>query len=292
MGHARFVMTMAVASVGSAVVLSAQVPDVSMRFEAASVRQNTSRDARPNVDATPGRFTATAVTLRELIGIAYSVAGSLLRDEQIIGGPDWLDTDRFDIVATGGPTDPNIRPAPGAVSPREGPALNTMQAMLRQLLRDRFGLSTRSEQRDLPIYSLIRARPDRLGEQLRQFDGDCAKEANVEPNPAGAACGGFKFLGRGHLVARAVTIRMLVSMLANLPDVGRIVQDRTGLNGNFDLELSWTPAAVSREQSNTSPPVAPSLFTALDEQLGLELEPSRGPVEVLVIDAVERPTPN
>jgi uncharacterized protein (TIGR03435 family) len=84
---------------------------------------------------------------------------------------------------------------------------------------------------------------------------------------------------------------MLVSMLANLPDVGRIVQDRTALGADFNLELSWTPAAVSREQSDTSPS-APSLFTALDEQLGLKLEPTRGPVEVLVIDSVERPTPN
>lgn len=288
MGHVRFAV-MAVACIGSVVMVSAQNPDASARFEVASVRPNTSRDARPNVDPTPGRFAATAVTLRELIGMAYAVPGSI---RPIIGGPDWLDTDRFDIVATGGPTDPNIRPAPGAVSPREGPALNTMQAMLRQLLRDRFGLSVRSEQRNLPIYSLIQARTGRLGVQLRHFDGDCAKEAPVEPNTTGAACGGFRFLRRGHLVARAVTIRMLVSMLANLPDVGRIVQDRTALSGNFDLELFWTPAAASREQSDTSQSAAPSLFTALDEQLGLKLEPSRGPVEVWVIDSVERPTPN
>lgn len=275
---ALFLLGIAVAAVP---ILAAQEP--TPRFEVTSVKPNTSRDARPNVDATPGRFMATAVTLRELIGMGYSVTS------RIIGGPDWLGTDRFDILATGGPTDPNIRPAPGAVSPREGAALNTLQAMLRQLLRDRFGLSVRSEQRDLPIYSLIRARTDRLGMQLRQFDGDCAKEAAVESNSTGAACGGFKFLGPGRLVARAVTIRMLVSMLANLPDVGRIVQDRTALNGNFDLELSWTP---SREQSDTSQSVAPSLFTALDEQLGLKLQPGIGPVDVLVIDSVERPTPD
>jgi len=91
-----------------------------------------------------------------------------------------------------------------------------------------------------------------------------------------------------------VTIQMLVSMLANLPDVGsgRIVQDRTALSGNFDLQLSWTPAAASREQSDTSQSVAPSLFTALDEQLGLKLQPGVGPVDVLVIDSAERPTPN
>lgn len=288
MGHVRFVV-MAVACIGSVGMVSAQNPDASARFEVVSVKPNTSRDARPNVDPTPGRFTATAVTPRELIGMAYGVPGGL---RPIVGGPDWLDTDRFDIVATGGPTDPNIRPAPGAVSPREGAALNTMQAMLRQLLQDRFGLSVRSEQRELPIYALIQARTDRRGAQLRQFDGDCATEAAVAPNATGAACGGFKFLERGHLVARAVTVRMLVSMLASMPDVGRIVQDRTGLSGDFDLELSWTPAAARREQSDGSQSAAPSLFTALDEQLGLKLEPSRGPVEVLVIDSVERPAPN
>ena len=288
MRHIRFAV-MVIACIGGVKLVSAQSPDASARFEVVSVRPNASPAARPNVDPTPGRFTATAVTPRELIGMAYAVPGSI---RPIIGGPDWIDTDRFDIVATGGPTDPSIRPAPGAVSPREGAALNTMQAMLQQLLRDRFGLSVRSEQRDRPIYSLIRTRTNQLGVQLRHVDGDCAKEAAVEANTAGAACGGFRFLGRGHLVARAVTIRMLVSILANLPDVGRIVQDRTALSGEFDLELSWTPAAASREQPDTSQSVAPSLFTALDEQLGLKLEPSRGPVEVLVIDSVARPTPD
>jgi uncharacterized protein (TIGR03435 family) len=235
------------------------------------------------VDPTPGRFTATAVKLRELVGMAYPVG-------QIVGGPDWIDIDRFDIVATGGPTDPNIRPAPGAVAPREGTALNTMRAMLRQLLRDRFRLNVRTEQRDSPVYALVQAQSDRPGAQLRRFGGDCATEA-VVPDTTGAACGGFKFLGRGRLVAHAVTIPMLVSMLANLPDVGRIVQNRTALDGNFDLELSWMPASESK-QSDTSQPVAPSLFTALEEQLGLKLEATRGPVEVLVIDSVERPTPN
>ena len=285
MGHARFAVMAAAACLGSVAVVSAQNPDDSARFEVASIRLNTSKDARPNVDPTPGRFTATAVKLRDLVGMAYPVG-------QIVGGPDWIDTDRFDIVATGGPTDPNIRPAPGAVAPREGAALNTLRAMLRQLLRDRFRLRVHSEQRDSPIYALVQARSDRLGGQLRRFGGDCAKEA-VVPDTTGAACGGFKFLGRGRLVAHAVTIPMLVSMLANLPDVGRIVQNRTALDGNFDLELSWIPATASREQSaDTSQSVAPSLFTALEEQLGLRLEPSRGPVEVLLIDSAELPTPN
>ena len=288
MGHASFLTIAAVACLGSVAVVSAQAPD---GFEVASVRLNTSRDARPKVDATPGRFTATAVTLRELVKMAYPVAGSIRRDEQIIGGPEWMGTDRFDIMATGGPTDPNIRPAPGAVSPREGAALNAMQTMPQQLLRDRFILSVHNEQRDLPIYSLVQARTDRLGEQLRRFGGDCARDV-VVPDTTGAACGGFKFLGRGRLVAHAVTIPMLVSILANLPDLGRIVQDHTALGGNFDLELTWTPASVGQDQSDTSQSVAPSLFTALEEQLGLKLEPTRGPVDVLVIDSVERPTPN
>ena len=274
--------------VAPALTAQQQVPT----FEVGSVKPNTSRDARPKVDATPGRFTATAVTLRELIKMAYPVAGSIRRDERISGGPEWIGTDRFDVIATGGPTGPNIRPAPGAVSPREGAALNAMQTMLRQLLRDRFRLSVRNEQRVLPIYSLVQARTDRLGERLRRFGGDCAKEAVVVPDTTGAACGGFKFLGGGRLVAHAVTIPMLVSILANLPDLGRNVQDHTALGGNFDLELTWTPASGGQEQSNRSQSVAPSLFTALEEQLGLKLEPTRGPADVLVIDSVERPTPN
>ena len=285
MGHVRFAM-FALSCFGSVAIVSAQAPDASPRFDVTSVRLNTSSDARANVDLTPGRFTATAVTLRELVGMAYSIT------TRIVGGPDWVDTDRFDIVATGAPTDPNLRPAPGAVAPPEGAALNTVQAMLRQLLRDRFALSVRTEPRELPIYALTRARPDRIGAQLRRFDGDCAKEAAVAPNATGAACGGFRFLGRGHLVARAVTVRMIVAMLANLPDVGRIVQDRTALDGSFDLELTWTPDTASREPSETSQPAAPSLFTALEEQLGLKLEPSTGPVDVLVVDSAQRPTPD
>jgi uncharacterized protein (TIGR03435 family) len=258
--------------------LLAQQPGAT--FEVASVRRS-APGTQGGVDVTPGRFTATGVTLRELVKLAYPDGERLRHDNQIAGGPAWIDSDRFDVIATGAPT--AARSTAGAVTPPESAEVDTLRAMLRAMLRDRFEMAAHSEQRPLPIYALARVRSDRLGPQLRPLESNCT------PGPPrdaqSAACGGFRFVGRERLVAHGVTIAMVVSLLTNLPDAGRIIQDRTGLSGAFDLDLTWNRGG-SPESTH------PSLFTAVQEQLGLRLEPAQGPVDVLVIDRVAPPRPN
>jgi uncharacterized protein (TIGR03435 family) len=100
-----------------------------------------------------------------------------------------------------------------------------------------------------------------------------------------AACGGFRMLKPGRLVGHAITMTMLVSLLSQMPAIGRLVVDRTDLDGTFDLELAFAPP-------NGSDPDAPSIFTAVQEQLGLKLVSTRTPVDVLIIDRAEHPTEN
>ena len=166
--------------------------------------------------------------------------------------------------------------------------------MLRSLLEDRFRLSAHRETRDLPIYALVRARADgRLGPRLRQTTSDyCAKlrEAAGKPGdtpiPTGSPVCGFRPAGNGNeITAGALPMNELARFLNIL--AGRTVVDRTGLTGVWDFDLKWSlPNAPNADTDG------PSIFTALQEQLGLRLDATTGPVEVLVIDRVERPIPD
>lgn len=160
--------------------------------------------------------------------------------------------------------------------------------MLRTLLTERFTLAFHRETREVPIYALVVARADgKLGPQLLPSTlAECAER--TPPNNTGSApipCGGG-FARVGDLAGRAVAFPVLAANLSNAAD--RPVVDRTGLTGTFDWQLRWTPDPL--------PPTQPldtvTLFTALQEQLGLRLDSTHGPVEVLVIDSVERPTPD
>jgi uncharacterized protein (TIGR03435 family) len=257
-----------------------------LQFEVVSVKPNRSGAAEVRWTFASGRFTAVNVTLKALISSAYGTAQQPLADFQISGGPPWLDSARFDVLAQ----------VPGGAG---GDAGTTMTAstlgMLRGLLEQRFRLRTHVESREQPIYALVVSdRNGRLGPRLRRRTVDCAAVA------AGAAtgepCGGQILPGR--VSSRGASVPQLVSGLARLmPNVGRLVVDRTGLTGTFDVDLSWTPdqlppAGGSAMPTPTPPidPNGPSLFTALQEQLGLKLESTRGPVPVLVIDSVAAPT--
>jgi uncharacterized protein (TIGR03435 family) len=268
-------------------------------FEVASVKPNKAGDGRILFRMQPGgRFTATNVPLRELIRVAYGI-----QNTQLVGGPDWIGSERFDIVAK----------AEGDIPPSgPGGPPGPMQMMIRALLADRFKLTVHNETRELPIYSLVVARADgRLGPQLRASQVDCAAviaaaRARGGPPPAPPqpgerpTCGIFGGLGR--VAAGSVPTAQLAMMLSQ--QAGRIVVDRTGLTGMFDFDLQWTPEQLPQRAPGTPAdqplringadidPNGPSIFTAVQEQLGLKLEAQRGPVEVLVIDSVEPPTPD
>jgi uncharacterized protein (TIGR03435 family) len=270
-------------------------------FEAASVKRN--KDGGPfSLFFQPGgRFRALNVTAKMLIGAAYGTPQPL-PDFQIAGGPKWLDTERFDIVAKAA-GDP--QPGPSGPPP-------AMFEMLRSLLANRFHLKVHNELKDSPVFALIVARPDgKLGPQFRQTDVDCSPAAAMRaarergggppaPPPPGERpkCGARLF--PGNLSAGAQTLTQIVNGLARLGDVNRQVIDRTGLTGAYDADLVWTPGTASLPQGGDRPPGAPplppidpngpSLFTAIQEQWGLKLEATKAPVNTLVIDALDEPS--
>jgi uncharacterized protein (TIGR03435 family) len=285
-----------------AAIASAQVPQsadtAAPTFEVASVKPNKTGAPGGSFVMPPGRFTATNIPLKVLITNAYQLSFF-----QVVGGPDWISTDRFDIAGK----------APDGAPPEQ------TRAMVRTLLKDRFKLVVHMETRDSPIYALVRARTDdRLGPNLKPSTMDCgpmraqraaetaaaarARGGRVAvPSPPGpnepVVCG-MRLTGRGGstLNYRAGNITMTALANAMRPHVGREVVDRTGLTGEFDFDLRFS-APPTTGQADSGIPVAPlddaaSIFTAFQEQLGLKLESTRGPVELMVIDSAERPTEN
>jgi len=284
--------------VGAVHVLTAQTP-LSPEFEAASIKQTTSVNARRNLAVTPGgRFAATFTTLRELVTLAYTLpSGRVRHDSQISGGPSWINSDHFDVVAkaAGMPAGFNSNVAAGAAVEDEVDAIEQVRLMLRTLLADRFKLTVHTKIMNRPVYALVVARPDgRIGPQLHKIDIDCAAlrdrvQRSAPPEPDKAGCGGFKLLGPGRLTGHAVTMSLLAVSLPR--SVGRIVLDRTNLIGVFDLDLEWTPEQASSSGASVALPTdGVSIFTAVQEQLGLKLESTQSPVDVLVIDRVQKPT--
>jgi uncharacterized protein (TIGR03435 family) len=281
--------------------LRAQAPSTDAAnpaFEAATVKPNKAGPGAVRLLFQPGgRFVATNVTLKMLIGAAYGTPQPI-PDSQLSGGPKWLDTDRFDVVAKAAGD-----PAPGPNGPPP-----TMFLMLRTLLEERFQLKVHTETKELPIFALVLARSDgKLGPQMHSSATDCAalmasmraRGGPPAPPPPGERppCGARMFPGT--MSAGGMTMTQIVNGLARMPGVNRTVIDRTGLGGAFDFDLTWTPDQMpQRDPPPGAPPFpaidpnGPSLFTALQEQLGLKLEPTKAPVSVLVIDRAEPPTEN
>ena len=289
--------------------LHAQAP-AALAFEVASVKPSNPNPSSP-LGAIPmvmpplnGRLSATNVPLRVLIRLAYGV-----QDFQIVGGPSWQMSNKFDVTA---------KAAEGT-----GTTMPDVLSMVKALLADRFTLKTHMETRELPISALVIARSDKkLGPDLKPSTADCSNaeaeakklaEAFAKGGPGALASlvprpgetrpcsmmplmtpGGFGMRGNGQPLT--VVIQLLTQA------TGRIVQDKTGLTGLYDFELKFDPEVLIRMASQagvnvpaglTLPPSdSPSLLTALQEQLGLKLDSQRGPVDVLVIDSAELPEPD
>jgi uncharacterized protein (TIGR03435 family) len=208
-----------------------------------------------------GRFIATNATLKALAGFAYDVRG-----DQISGGPRWFDSDAYNIEAMPGKDTP---------IPEGFAASNTFRMMVRSLLEDRFKLAIHRESREGQIY------------ELEVTKGGPKLKAATKTNPSGL------FPGRGRVEGKAASMSLLARYLSG--PTGRVVFDKTGLEGNYDFTLTWTPELTSAPETaaNSQPDVTgPSIFTAVQEQLGLRLESVRGPVDKLVIDHVEKPDLN
>jgi bla regulator protein blaR1 len=258
-------------------------------YEVASIKPDKSGDPGFKIMNTANGLTATT-TLRMLIRVAYGV-----EDHQISGAPNWVSSDKYEIEARmDSPTADSLR----KLSEDEGGLVRGR--MLQALLADRFKLSLYREAKELPVYSLVIAKngPKLQEAKPGEPDGDGIKGPDGRP----AVGGHFFRMGRGQLNGHSLGMADVVRLLSQ--QLGRTVVDKTGLTGNYDFTLQWTPdesqgpmfkgAEGGQAPASAPPPDSsgPSIFTALQEQLGLKLESQKGPVEILVIDHVEKPSAN
>ena len=251
-------MNVATGMTGVALFFAAACGAQAPAFEVASVKP-----ARPDATArsltqNPGaRLTTSNATVKMLIMLAYQVM-----PDQILGGPKWLESDGFDIDAKG--ADPGVTQA-------------QFRHMIQSLLADRFQLKVHRSTKELPVYALVLAKN---GPKLAE-----AKDDDPEVS--------MRIEGPGQMTGVKATMSMFASALSR--PLQRQVIDETGLKGAYNFKLQFVPdrnPSKPGEDGVIPTGDGPSIFTALQEQLGLNLKTSKGPVEVLVIDHAEKPTPN
>ena len=266
--------------------LLAQQASTDAAFDVTSVKPNTAGSGMVRMlPAANGGWQAENVSLGMLVRLAFQ-----LQDNQLVGGPKWLFDDRFDVKGTG--------TAPG----RDGPISDKVKSML----KDRFKLVTHVETRKQPVFALVLARSDgKLGGRITPSTIDCTPPPGDGRDPARFAppapgkrpkCGFM--IGPGRINVGGQPMAMFAQTLSR--SVGGLVVDKTNLSGTYDIELSYAPDPAISLTSRDLPPApgpapaatsdAPSIFAAVQEQLGLKLESTKAPVDVLVIESAERPT--
>lgn len=281
--------TAALAGLGIAAVLAQGIAPTS--FDVVSIKPNPSGSLIRSIGPQPGGFGGLNVSARELIAYAYGISQNT-SSIQIVGGPAWLDRERFDVDARLA-----VRLAPAQYAP-----------LLQRMLTERFHLQMHREQRDLPVYALVASREDRSpAPGMRANPVDCearraaARAAGGPPPLAGTGIAPpdrpvcALRITPGILRGAAVTMPVLATYLGGV--AGRLVIDKTGIPGTFDIDLEWTPDAspapdTSRQDDRPPAPNGPSLFTALQEQLGLKLQSDAAPMDLVIIDRLERPEAN
>ncbi len=287
---AKRIGVLMLALTGGAAV-SAQAPGAGRpRFEVASVKPSPPGAPGQSLRRPPnGQFTASNIPLRDIIALAFGVQEFPWR---LDGVPDWAAAERFDIVARAAAAVPPVRP--GSPDP--------ILMMVRTLLEERFRLAIHAENREMPVYALVLARPGTLGPDLKKSEVDCdaiqaarvTAGARGEPAPPPVAANGRPLCGfggvqgggpgaPGGIQAGGIPMWQLANLLPRF--VERTVIDRTGLEGYYAWQLRFSPPRAADQSGG-------SIFTALQEQMGLKLEATRAPVEVWVVDRVERPTPD
>lgn len=258
---------------------SAGTPQITgpVLFAVASIKPNNG-DRGWRMEFTPDGFTARGVTLRKIVQEAYGV----YEEDRMNGGPDWLTSEKFDIEA-------KIDSADAAGF--KDFSLEQRRLMLQKLLADRYKLAVHHETKELPVYALIVAKN---GPKFQE-----SKPDTIDEGPIKGMDGHVTRSKRGQLEVNGISMKGLANLLHF--SVGQTVVDQTGLKGRYDLSLQWTPDDVAAPMPKTAegnqPEAAPelsgpSIFTAVQKQLGLKLEPTKSPLDTIVIDHVEHPSEN
>lgn len=269
------------------------------RYDVATIKPSTSSEPKMMFGITPDGVSIENIPIQMVLRQAFNV-----EDDRIVGAPEWVKTKHYDIQAK--------------VAPEDAPRLDKLkmdqrQSMLLPVLEERLNLKYHHETRELPMYSLVVAKggpklkvsdiPD-PGPNPRMPDAAAKPGYPGADNRASTAPRGRRMMmGRGHVEAEGAGISMLAHLLSQ--QLGRTVVDKTGLTGNYDFTLNWTPDEASPpmpggggpnggppRNDNGSDAVGPSLFTALKEQLGLKLESEKSKVDVIVIDHIDLPSEN
>jgi uncharacterized protein (TIGR03435 family) len=244
-------------------------------FEAATIKPNTSGDTSNYFRMMGVSPSMTNQPLKNMILWAYRI-----KDFQLAGGPGWMGTDKWDLQA----------------KTKEGAAGEQMQLMVQSLLQERFKLALHREIKELPIYNLTVAKGGLKIQPIKE--GSCLTPDPKNPGPAPGKtfmdyCGTGGF-GPCMMMGTSATMTELAESLSSPNAVGRTVVNQTGVDGRFRYEVNYAPEFAPAAQPGGAPPAcdAPSIYTALQDQLGLRLDSAKGPVEVLVIDHAEKPSEN
>jgi uncharacterized protein (TIGR03435 family) len=251
------------ASAGAQREAPAAMAEARPSFDVASIKPTKPGDGRHNWNGADDRLSVENYTLRRLIRTAYG----LKSDSQVLGGPDWMGKQAFDIEAKYG--DEEIAKLQ-KMTGRE--RFHEVQLAVQALLAERFQLQISQETRTIPVYELVVAKTGpKLTPSAPQLDDEGKPKA--EPNHSLRNT-------NGHLTAIAMSMSGFADWFVNAPECDRVVIDRTGLAGDYDFKLDWT---ADNGQGIPQDAQFPGLFTALHEQLGLELKPDKAPVDVVVV---------
>ena len=241
---------------GVIVMFVAALAQEKARFEEVSIKPGDPSATGSSTNSSPGRFTAVNVTLKRLITRAYAV-----EPYQIEGGPKWMESERFTIAA---------KLEDDAVKDRSREERQRiLREALQNMLEERFQVTTHRESKTMPCFALVVAKG---GAKLKEVEAQGGSSWNSN---------------RGVMTANRMTMESFAAFLASV--VERPVKDMTGLKASYELKLEWLPDSADVKAETST---APSIYTAVQEQLGLKLESIKAPVEMLVIDRAEKPTEN
>ena len=262
--HKKEIIRMACAALVSTAICAPQTPEVPLKFEVASVKPSDPSVGGTNVRYPGDTFTGTGITARNCIALAYNLQPYLLE-----GGPRWIADQRYDVTAR--------LPAGTVKGPQDPERVPRIRAALQALLADRFQLAVHRETKVVPGYALMVAKG---GFRLKEAADD-GKGVDISSN-------------RGKLVAERISMGTLARNLSG--NLGSPVVDKTDIPGIYNLTLTWTPDEIQSPRKpgaeTAEPGAGPSIFSALQEQLGLRLERQKAAVEMLVIDRIEKPAAN
>ena len=251
-------------------------PTAVFTFDAVSIKPNKAGDGRIMINQGQDRYAGVNITLKLLLRYAYN----LTTDEQISGLPGWAENDHWDIEAK---LDAETVAAQKKMSKEE--SAEQRRQMMQMMLADRFKLKVHHDQKELTVYNLVVAKG---GTKLKENEAEPVAAEGL-PTRTGKAGSGIMRLEMGKLTATGVPISNLASFLAQT--VHKQVMDKTGLTGKYDITLQWTPddmpAGAAAHAATGIDNNAPSIYTALQEQLGLKLDSVKGPVDTIVVDHIE-----